>query len=302
MKSQATAIPTDVAAPPPTLWKDLMTLTKSSITGMCVMMTGAGYLLATPTLKMGSLLLTMLGTMMVVAGSCALNMYMERHNDATMTRTANRPLPAGRLSPAFALTFAWGLTLGGTLLLGFWVNWLTAGLAFLSFFLYVGVYTPMKRRTSLFLAVGTIPGAMPPLLGWTAATGQLELPGLVLFLILLIWQLPHFIALSLMCKDDYERGGIRILSLETNEQFARLQAFWYSILLMLASFLLIPLKVAGPVYFVFALAGGGWMLWHSFKATVFAQIKRSEHKLFFASLVYLPLVTMGLVLDVLLLS
>ena len=123
MKSQATAIPTDVAAPPPTLWKDLMTLTKSSITGMCVMMTGAGYLLATPTLKMGSLLLTMLGTMMVVAGSCALNMYMERHNDATMTRTANRPLPAGRLSPAFALTFAWGLALGGALLLGFWACW-----------------------------------------------------------------------------------------------------------------------------------------------------------------------------------
>ncbi len=288
-------------------WRDFLALTKARITAMCVMMTAGGYWLAdsaqghfVPVSKdtgFWRLMLLLLGTTFVIAGSCALNMYLERERDKLMERTRERPLPAGRLEPWEALLFGGTLSVAGVVILALAINVLTAFLAALALVLYVWVYTPLKTRTTLFLLVGTIPGAMPPLLGWTAVTNQIDWVGGCLFAILVFWQLPHFLALSVMCQKDYALAGVQLVALNQGEKQVRYQALFYSLLLLPASLSLIPLQVGGWLYAVIALNLGCWMIVIALHAAVGLRPSRWAPRLFFASLIYLPVLTLGLLID-----
>jgi heme o synthase len=159
----------------------------------------------------------LLGTTLVVGAANALNNWLERDVDARMRRTRDRPLPAGRLHPRVALALGLGLPAVALPALGWFTNGLTATLAALALFSYVVVYTPLKQRSPLALVVGAVPGAIPPLMGWTAVTGRLDAGGLALFAVLFCWQLPHFLAVSIYLQDDYARGGLRVFALEHGE-------------------------------------------------------------------------------------
>jgi len=173
-----------------------------------------------------------------------------------------------------------------------------AGLAIL---LYVLVYTPMKRTSPLALVVGAIPGAAPPLMGWTAYTGTVDLPGLVLFAILLVWQLPHFLAIALYRQDDYERAGVKAVPIVRGARVAKAQALAWTTALIPISLLLVPLQVAGAFYGAVALATGLWFLSWSVRGMSGEAGVPWARKFFFASLVYLPVLVLSLVVDVALL-
>ncbi|MGB5402026.1 MAG: heme o synthase, partial [Thermoanaerobaculia bacterium] len=191
---------------------DLVELTKPRITLMVVLTALIGVLLSSGgSVDWGLAIHALFGTGLVAAGSAALNHVLERDLDALMERTADRPLPAGRMHPDTALLFGVGLAVAGLLELTLAVNLLTALLGAIALAGYIFVYTPMKRISSLATVVGAIPGALPPLMGWTAVSDRLELGGVVLFAILFLWQLPHFLAIAWMCREDYSRAGIPVL-------------------------------------------------------------------------------------------
>src|SRR5580692_10692883 len=194
--------------------RDLARLTKPRITLIVIATCAAGMAIAPVRIPALVALLALAGTTLIVASANVLNMWWERDTDGLMARTRNRPLPAGRLPPDVALVY--GLALGASsipMLMA--VNALTAALGVLALATYVLAYTPLKRHTSLALLVGAIPGAMPPLMGWTSATGSLvaasapRMGGLLLFLLLFVWQLPHFIAIALFRAEDYARAGLK---------------------------------------------------------------------------------------------
>lgn len=241
---------------------DLWALVKPRVTAM-VMLTAAGGLWLAPG-RMGAAraALALLGTGLIVGGANALNMYIERDVDKRVLRTRNRPLPAGRMEPIVALLFGLGLGLCALPALWLGANLLTALLGLLSFVLYVAVYTPMKQHSPLALTIGAIPGAMPPLMGWTAATGRLDAPGLVLFGILFLWQLPHFLAITLYRSAEFSRGGYRVIVNEKGPRAAKLRVVLYLAALVPVTLLLTPLRVAGPSYlWAAALLGSGFFAW-----------------------------------------
>ena len=187
-------------------------LTKPDVTFLVVITTVAGfYLGSVGPLDWPLLFQTVLGTALVAGGTAALNQYVERDMDAVMRRTAARPLPSGTLQPAEALRFGILTICLGAAWLAAAVNLLAAGLALATSVLYLGVYTPLKTRTTLATTVGAFPGALPPLIGWAAAHGSITLGGWVLFAILFFWQFPHFMAIAWMYREDYGRAGIRML-------------------------------------------------------------------------------------------
>src|SRR5262245_5371775 len=178
------------------------------------MTTATGLYLAPGARPLQLVLAALGGVALIVAGANALNMYLERDVDALMARTKNRPLPSGRMEPSVALWFGIGCSAVAVPAITWLVNPLTGFLAALSLVLYVCAYTPLKRRSTAALLVGAVPGAMPPLLGWTAVTGSLDAPGLALFLTLYVWQLPHFIAISMFRAEDYARAGLKVVPVE----------------------------------------------------------------------------------------
>ncbi len=271
---------------------------KPGIVGMTLVMAAGGIYLAPLPLDPLRALTAMLAIGLGVGSANALNMYIERDSDGLMARTKDRPLPAKRLSPTAALTF--GLTIGAlsVALCWFFANPLTAIVGFLSLFSYVCIYTPLKRITPWALVIGAIPGAAPPLLGWTAAANNLDAPGIVLFLILLVWQLPHFLAIAIYLKDDYARAGIRVTPLVHGDDIARRQVLIYATALIPVSLLLVPLGIAGPIYAATALAAGTWFLARCLRGYRTMAVNRWARAVFLASLVYLPVLTVGLVLDV----
>jgi protoheme IX farnesyltransferase len=288
-------------APEPSLGSDLWQLTKPSITRMNLLMTFGGLALAGAPLKSWLVFWALLGTGLAVASANSLNMYIERDLDRLMARTANRPLPTKRMEPKVALWF--GIILGvlSLLVLQFMVNTVTTLIAGLAILLYVLVYTPMKRTSPLALIVGAIPGAAPPLMGWTAYTGTIDLPGLVLFAILLVWQLPHFIAIALYRQDDYERAGVKAVPIVRGDRVAKAQALAWTTALVPISLLLVPLQVAGAFYGAVALASGLWFLSWSIRGMSGEAGVPWARKFFFASLIYLPVLVLSLVVDVALL-
>jgi protoheme IX farnesyltransferase len=189
-----------------------VSLTKPDVTFLVLMTTMAGFYLGSRgPVEYVLLAHTLFGTILVAMGTAALNHYIERDADARMRRTASRPLPQGTLRPVEALLFGVGLVISGVVYLAFLANGLASFLALATCVLYLGVYTPLKTRTTLATAIGAVPGALPPLIGWAAAHGSLSLGGWLLFGILFLWQFPHFMAIAWMYREDYGRAGIRML-------------------------------------------------------------------------------------------
>ena len=234
---------------------DLWDLTKPEISFLVALSALAGFLLGSPGDLDGWLLFnTLIGTALSSGGGGALNHYLERHLDGQMRRTAQRPLPSGRLSARTALAFGVVLIMAGIGTLLMHVNVLTATLAALTVVLYLFVYTPLKRRTRYNTLMGTIPGALPALGGWTAATGSFGAGGWAFFLILALWQMPHFLSLAWMYRKDYARAGYAMLPvMEPDGRSTARQTLLFTVLLTGASILPTLVGVTGWVYFVGAL-------------------------------------------------
>lgn len=278
-------------------WRDFVSLTKPRLSGLVLFTAAGGIWLSGRSLSAATWVLTLLGTAGTVAAANAFNCYWERDTDGLMTRTANRPLPTGRLEPVAALMFAWFLTAVSLPLLFIGANALTAGLGLLAMAAYVLAYTPLKGRTHWAMVVGAVPGALPPLMGWTAATGMVSASGWALFAILFLWQLPHSIAIALFRKNEYARAGLTNVPLELGDDAARTHALVYATLLCPVSLLPYATGLAGVAYVIVALVlgAGFWAL------AFYGQWRRLDaawaKKLFRASLIYLTGLFLALGLD-----
>lgn len=278
-------------------------LTKPRIVAMVLVTTALGFFLgghvghagATDPILLG---LTLLGTAMVAGGSGVLNHYLERDVDACMHRTRTRPLPSGTVRPSTALAQGFLLILAGQAVLVLGVNLLTAWLALLTAFLYVVIYTPLKRITWLNTTLGSIPGALPPVGGWVAATGGLDTGAWVLFAILFAWQHPHFYAIAWIFRDDYRRGGFRMLPVldEDGRRTCR-HILGFCALLLAASVMPAALGMAGRVYLTGALILGAGMLAAGIGLALTRATPAARH-LLRASIVYLPLLLLLTVIDI----
>jgi len=240
---------------------------------------------------------TVLATALVAAGASALNQLWEREYDAKMRRTCNRPLPSGRLQPQTVLLVGTACSVAGLVYLAWAVNWITCLLGAISLVSYVFIYTPLKRITWLNTAVGAIPGALPPLMGWTAARGHLDAEGWALFAILAFWQLPHFLAIAWMYREDYARAGFQMLPL-IDPQGARTgrQAVSHTLGLLPISLCPFLFKLAGPIYLAGALVLGLAFLWYAIQFSRHLTLPRAR-QLFFVSILYLPLLLGLMVFD-----
>ena len=237
---------------------DIAALAKPRLSGMVVSTTAAGLWLAPEQPSAPRAVAVLVCTGMVVGAANVLNNYLERDVDARMRRTWGRPLPAGRVEPATALALGIGMPVFAIPVLALAANPLTALLALVALVSYAFVYTPMKRWSTAALFVGAIPGAIPPLMGWTAATGSIDARGLALFALLFVWQLPHFLAISIYLKEDYERGGLKVFALVHGEPAAKAWAVGTSALLVPVGMLPTFLGMASWGYgAVAALLGAG---------------------------------------------
>jgi protoheme IX farnesyltransferase len=240
---------------------------------------------------------TAIGALLVAAAGNALNQVIERDLDPLMARTRDRPLPSGRLSPAEAVGFGVVGAAVGLTTLGAATNWLATSISAAIFVLYVFVYTPMKRITPLNTIVGAIPGALPPVVGYAAATGRVDLQAGLLFLILFLWQVPHFLAISWRYREDYARGGMKMLAVTDTGGFAlRRQMLVYTAALVLVSFLPYKTELAGQAY----LASAGLLGLLFMVPVVLAALLRWESAMrqtFLMSIVYLPILFAVMVLD-----
>ena len=281
---------------------DYLALTKPRIVAMVLVTVAAGYVLAPPSAISGAARMLVLahllvGTALVAAGTNALNQVWERDVDAHMRRTAGRPLPAGRLSVAEATVFAVGAGLLGVAYLGLLVNSLTATIAAATLVSYVLVYTPLKRRTALATLVGAVPGALPIVGGWTAAGGALDARAWLLFALLFLWQLPHFLALGWIYRDDYARAGLPTLSAgDPDGRRTFRQAALDAAALLAVSLVPTLVGMTGAFYFVGAIGLSTWLLWTSAACARNPSTDRAR-RLFRATLVYLPSILFLLIVD-----
>lgn len=276
---------------------DWLILTKARITGLVLVTAATGYVLGAPAIDVGTLASLLLGVALASAGAAALNQVYEREADARMTRTASRPVPAGRISPARGLAAGLLLSAAGVAWLAIALNALTGFLALLTIVLYIAVYTPLKPRTSLNTLVGAIPGAIPPVIGWTAATGSVDLGGWALFSILFLWQLPHFLAIAWMFRDDYARGGFPMLPVvDPGGGSTGRQAALYALALIPVSLTPTLLGLTGGLYFFGALALGLVFLACGLGMAM-DRGRKGARRLLLASVTYLPLLLALLVLD-----
>ena len=263
---------------------------------MAVLMTGGGMILAKGPGELWGVVLTLFWTALAVASANTINQYLERDVDGLMARTQKRPLPSRRMNPPLALWFGIGM---GIISLGMlvFVNILTAWLGAVALIMYTLIYTPLKLKTPFALMIGAIPGAMPPLMGWTAGTNAIQWPGIVLFLILFFWQLPHFLAIAIFYKDEYEKAGICTGPSVRGIRVTQLEMLVYSSLLLPISLLMVPLGFAGWIYAIVALLSGLMLVWLSFRGVLLNAGTHWARKFFVATLLYLPIITLGLFID-----
>ncbi len=290
-----------------TLIHDFRELFKVRVTGMVVVTGWAGFYLGSMQSDISSLqrglLDTLFGIGLVSAGSGALNQALERTSDALMRRTADRPLPTGRFTLLEGiLAGISALALGG-IWLALHTNLLTVSLALLTAFTYVAVYTPLKRVTTLATFIGAFPGAMGPMLGWTAARGRIEWPAVALFAILFVWQFPHFMAISWMYREEYARAGIRMLPVAQPDGLSTVaEALFYAVLMIPVSLAPWKLGMAGTTYAVLATALGLFYLAYTIrfarilKATSDTESRMLARDLLKVSVIYLPLLMTTLML------
>jgi protoheme IX farnesyltransferase len=275
-----------------------VTLTKPDVTFLVVITTVAGfYLGSSGSLDWTLLLQTVCGTMLVAGGTAALNQYIERDIDAVMRRTASRPLPTGQLQPRDVLVFGLAAIVIGVVWLAVGVNALSSITALATCLLYLGVYTPLKTRTTLATAVGAVPGALPPLIGWAAAHGSFSPGAWVLFAILFFWQFPHFMAIAWMYREDYARGGIRMLPVVDPKGDATFnQIVCTSAILIGVSVLPSVVGMAGIHYFFGALILGMILL----QVGLWANRSRTNRRakwLMHATVAHIPLLLLWMILD-----
>lgn len=280
----------------PSMLKDILSLAKPRLSSLVLATTGVGIWLAPGSLSLGRIFLTLAGTSLVVASANAFNCYWERQTDRLMKRTRQRALPAGRLEPKVAIYF-------GALLLGIAIptlivaaNLLTAILGLIGLVLYVFAYTPLKFKSTLALQVGAIPGAIPPLMGWTAVTGRMDSGGLMLFAILFCWQFTHFLAISLYLREDYARAGIQAYSVVHGEHRTKIMIAMSMVLLIPTTLILVPMGLASTNYGFAASLLGFLLLGFSLLGFVAPKTGRWARSMFLATVAYLPLLFMALII------
>jgi protoheme IX farnesyltransferase len=272
---------------------DLIALVKPRIMVMALLTAAGAMSLASHEVETSRILWLLAGTALIVGSANTLNMWLERDLDCLMARTKNRPLPQGRLDANTALAF--GAIQGAAALpVLAMVNLVTAALGLLALILYVGVYTPMKQRSHWAIWVGGVPGAMPALMGWTCATGRIDLAGLCVFGVLFFWQIPHSHAIALYRLRDYDAAGLKTLPGSRGTAAAHREMHIYLVVQVLVSLALVPLHVAGTVYLVTAVLLGAMVLVQGFTGDGSTKWAR---QLFLASIVYLPILYTVMVLD-----
>ena len=279
--------------------RDYAELTKARVTTLIVLTAWCGYFLGAHKLGVSSwslgLVHALLGVALVSSGTAALNEVLESSADARMRRTAQRPVPSGRMTKAHAATVGLALTLGGSAYLAIYANLLTGLLVFLTSLVYLSVYTPLKKVTPMCTFVGAFPGAMPVVLGWTAARGKLEVETLILFAIMFVWQFPHFLSIAWLYREDYEQGDIRMLPVVDSDGKSTVwRILAYSGALIPVSILPVALGMAGRVYLIGAILMGAalfrvsmGMAYPQLPATAPAS-KPSARRLLRATIIYLP--------------
>ena len=270
--------------------KDYIALTKPRITWLILMSTGVGYFFgARGGWHWLTLLHTIIGTGLIASGTAALNQWYERAADAKMKRTQARPLPSGRLSASNALIFAILISVAGFIELFVAVNALTGWLGLFTLLSYLFIYTPLKQRSPHSTTIGAIPGAMPPLIGYAAASGTLTWDAWILFAILFFWQFPHFYAIAWMYREDYERAGIRMLPVvEPDGESTARRILLYSLILIPISMIPKFLAMTGNLYLVGALALGLFFLYEGVRVS-FDRTRQQARRVLLASVVYLPI-------------
>jgi len=276
---------------------DYLGLTKPRLNLLVVGTSAAGYYLGAPAAVGAQMIQAVAGTALVAAGAAVLNQVAERDTDALMRRTRGRPLPDGRVPPGDARLFGIVLSAGGLTLLAVLPHLLAAGLAIVTLILYLAVYTPLKRRTPLATLVGAVPGALPPLIGWTASRGDISIGGAALFAIVFLWQIPHFMAIAWMYRDDYAKAGFPMLAVvDPAGTRAGRQAVVYAAALIPVSAVPALAGVSGAAYLATALGLGTILLWLAarFAAT---RTDRSARTLFLASVTYLPVLLIAMIAD-----
>jgi protoheme IX farnesyltransferase len=277
---------------------DYVALTKPRLNLLVVATAFAGFYLGNEgAVSSWVLFHTIVGTALVAAAAAAFNQVYERQTDALMHRTRHRPVPDGRLKPASALAFAWALAVVGVTDLAVGANPLAAAVALVTLVCYTLVYTPLKRHTPLATLVGGVPGGLPPVIGWAAARNALSVEAAVLFAIVFLWQMPHFLAIAWMCRDDYRRAGIPMLPVvEPDGRSTAVQIVLYGSVLIPVSLAPSLVGIAGLTYAAVALAlGVGFLLC----AVGFARTRdqRTARRLFLGSVIYLPLLWAAMLLN-----
>ncbi|HJV47445.1 MAG TPA: heme o synthase [Bacillota bacterium] len=292
MTYQSTAIDNDsITAPATATWRDYIQVTKPGIVISNLMVVITGFWLAstwTDSFSFYLCLITIIGSTLVMGGSCVLNNYLDRDLDIKMARTRTRPVAAGRISAKTALMYGMALILAGVTLLGLQANALSALFALIGAFVYVVVYTAwMKRTTHLNTVIGAISGAVPPMIGWAAVTGNLEEGAWILFIILFLWQIPHFLALAMMKAKDYRTAGYQMLPVVKSVLETKRQMLLWTAALLPSSLFLYSTGIVSIFYFFFAaVIGLGW-----FALAVVGFYTKDEMKwarqMFFYSLIYI---------------
>jgi heme o synthase len=310
----ATSATTDhvlTPAKPHSLLADYATLFKLRVSTMVIITGGAGFYLGS--LRSGispfhaGFLQALAGIAVVTCGSSALNQALERKTDVLMRRTADRPMAAGRISLTHGLILGFAAVFLGSLYLALTTNLLTGTLTLLTAIGYVAIYTPLKRVTTVNTFIGAFPGALPPLIGWTAARGVIEWPGVALFAILFVWQFPHFMAIGWMYREEYARAGIRLTPNLPNTQYAALstvvQALFYAAIMIPVSLWPVTLHVTGSFYAIAATILGLGYLWYTIRFASIVRNPNSEasrlvaRNLLRASVIYLPILLTAMMLD-----
>ncbi len=274
-------------------WRDYLSLTKPRLSCLVLFTSGIGIYLAPGALPWYSVTLTLVSTAALVAGACIINCYWERKTDAKMLRTSTRPLPAGRMAPEKALFFGLALLLSSSAVLAIATNFLTFALGITATILYTLFYTPLKRRTPYSLFVGAIPGAIPPLMGWAAVTNSLDPVAWLLFTILFVWQLPHFLAIAVLYAQEYKVAGLKIFPVTLGIPGTQQLMSLYSVVLLFVGILPFLWGYKGPIYLIPVMAIGLGLFVYCLKGKNYlsnaALLKQWARRYFFGTLIYLPL-------------
>ena len=274
----------------------LADLVKARLTALVLLTTYVGFYLGwRGAMNYGLMLHTLFGTALVASGASALNQLLEREYDAKMRRTASRPLPSGRMQPAIVTLLGGVSSVAGLVYLAVFVNHLTSVLAAVTLVSYVFIYTPLKRMTWANTLVGAIPGALPPLMGWTAARGELSGEGWALFAILAFWQIPHFMAIAWLYRDEYAKAGFKMLPMiDPDGSRTGQQSVSHTVGLFIVSLCPFLMKMDGPVYLALAVGLGLGYFWCAVRFARQLTAPRAR-QLFLASIIYLPLLIAALV-------